>query len=42
MGYIKEQQLLDLAKKDNNDYEQYIKKIVETNANKRLNSNAVV
>ena len=42
MGYIKEEQLLDLAKKYNNDYGQYIKKIVEASTNKRLNSNAVV
>ncbi len=42
MGYIKEEQLLDLAKKYNNDYGQYIKKIVEASTNKRLNSDAVV
>ena len=42
MGYIDKQRLSDLAKKYNNDYGQYIEKIIETNANKNLNRNAVV
>ena len=42
MGYIDKQRLSDLAKKYNNDYGQYIEKIIEANANKNLNRNAVV
>ena len=42
MGYISEKQLLNLSDNYNNDYGQYIRKIVEANANKHLNCNAVV
>ena len=42
MGYITAEQLLDLAKKYNNDYGQYINNIVEASTNNRLNSNADV
>lgn len=41
MGYIDEERLLELGKQYNNDYGEYIKKIVETNS-KKLKSNAVV
>ena len=41
MGYISTKELSDLAKKYNNDYGEYINKIIQTNANK-LNCNAVV
>ena len=41
MGYIDEERLLELGKQYNNDYGEYIKKIVETGS-KKLKSNAVV
>lgn len=41
MGYISTLELSDLAKKYNNGYGEYIKKIIQANANK-LNRNAVV
>lgn len=42
MGFITQERLMELAKKYNNGYGDYIKKIIETSTGNYLNSNAIV